>query len=150
MSITSTVLPSSIDEVAALAKMVGLNPVTMAWIYEEPPPPATPPPRYQYEPLSDSEWEVISPHWPMFNQSKTNPRDIVNALLMKAATGCSWGDVSAYATVEAARQQFKRRARSGVLGFLPDVLLGQLDEGRLAQFVKLAGLSRLSIERWPY
>ena len=144
-------MPVSTEDVVQLANLAGLTPDTLRWMSSpDPVPTPPPPPRYQYVPLSDSEWVAISPHWPTFNQSRTNPRDIVNALLMKAATGCSWGDVSAYATVEAARQQFKRRARSGVLGFLPDVLLGQLDEGRLAQFVKLAGLSRLSIERWPY
>ena len=81
----------------------------------------------------------------MFNQSKTNPRDIVNALLMKAATGCSWGDVSAYATVEAARQQFKRRAKSGVLRALPDLLRGHVDGDRLEQFVKLAALRKVNV-----
>ena len=129
------------QEVEALARMVGLDPITLAWMSQPPNPPQEPLnilTRYQFVPLSDAEWEVISPHWPTANQSKTRPRDIANALLMTASTSCGWGDVAAYATAEAARQQFKRRAKSGVLGRLPDLLRGKLDEGRHRQVELLA------------
>ena len=131
------------EEVAGLAGLVDLAPGTLAWLSKPAAPPATPPPpRYAYDPLTDAEWSAVSPHWPTFNQSKTSPRDIVNALLMVTSTGCGWNDVAAYATVESARQQMKRRAKSGVLKALPNFLRGQIDDGRLGQFVKLAAMDR--------
>ena len=131
-------MPVSTEDVVQLANLAGLTPDTLRWMSSPDPVPTPPPPRYQYVPLSDSEWEAISPHWPTFNQSRTNPRDIVNALLMVASTGCGWGDVSEFATGEAARQQMKRRM--GVLGALPELLRGRVGEGRLGQFVTLARL----------
>ena len=131
------------EEVAGLAELADLAPGTLAWLSEPAAPPATPPPpRYAYVPLTDAEWSAVSPHWPVANQARTSPRDIVNALLMIASSGCGWGDVGKFSTVEAARQQMKRRAKSGVLKALPNFLRGQIDDGRLGQFVKLAALDR--------
>ena len=128
------------DEVEALSKIADLKPETLAWMWapkEEATSPPPPPPRHQYVPLTDAEWSAISPHWPTANQARTSPRNIVNSLLMMASTGCSWNDVEAYATVEAARQQFRRRAKAGVLKALPEALRGHVDDKRLAQFEKL-------------
>ena len=131
-------LPVSTEDVVQLAKLAGLAPDTLRWMSSPDPMPTPPPPRYTYVPLSDEEWSMVAPHWPTFNQSKTNPRDIVNALLMVASTGCGWGEISEFATGEAARHQMKRRMMSGVLKALPELLRGSVGEGRLGQFVKLA------------
>ena len=106
-------------EVEALARMAGIDPGTLSWMSQPPPPivePAEIPPRYVYAPLTDNEWEVISPHWPTHNQARTAPRDIVNGLLKIASTGCGWRDAPEFATDEALRQQWQRRKKSGVLG----------------------------------
>ena len=74
----------------------------LAWMsFPDPVPTPTPPPRYAYVPLTDEEWSMVAPHWPTFNQAKTGARDIVNALLMIASTGCVWNDVAEFATGEA-------------------------------------------------
>ena len=127
------------DEAVALARLVNLEPNTLAWMWSPTDEaPTTPVARYPYEPLTDAEWEIISPHWPAANQASTPPRNIVDALLKIASTGCGWGNVSEFATTEAARQQYRRRAKSRVLVALPRVLSGQLVDWRLRQFDQLA------------
>ena len=132
------------EEVEALCQMVGLDPATLVWMSQPPIPqvPANVPPRYQFVPLSDDEWEIISPHWPTYNQARTHPRSIVNALLKIAATGCGWNGAEEFATEEAARQQFRRRWKSGALGMLVDVLKGRVDDERHGQFAALTALEK--------
>lgn len=128
------------EEVAALAELMGLDPNTLSWMTVPPPEaPAPPLSRFKYDPLSDAEWEVIAPHWPSANQASTAPRAIVNALLMKASTGCGWGHVAEIASPEAARQQYRRRKKSGQLATLAQLLRGRLTERRLSQIERLRG-----------
>ncbi len=129
------------EEQREALKAVGLAPDTMTWLFEPPivtqalPPPR---PRYAYERLSDQEWAVISPHWPSATQANTSPRNIVDALLKLASTGCPWNAVADLAPPEAARLQLRRRLKSGSLAIIAEGVEGKLSETRVAQFKRLA------------
>ena len=128
-------------EVEALARMIDIDASTLVWMSLPPPlivEPVPIPPRYVFFPLTDDEWEAISPHWATHNQARTDPRDIVNGLLKIASTGCGWRDSPEFATDEALRQQWQRRKKSGVLGKLPELLKGRVGDVRLRQFEQLA------------
>lgn len=132
----------SIEQREAI-QAVGLAPETMAWMSEPPTVAqllAPPPPRYAYERLSDQEWAVVSPHWPSATQANTSPRNIIDALLKLASTGCPWNVVADLAPPEAARLQYRRRLNSGVLATLADAVQGQLSDARVQQFRRLAQL----------
>lgn len=126
-------------DVEALAKLAGLHPGTLGWMNDPLPTKVVePPPRFPYDPLTDDEWEVICPLWPVFNQARTEPRSIVNGLLKIASTDCGWRGAQEFATDEALRQQFQRRKKSGVLGRMIELLRERVGDVRLGQLEQLA------------
>ena len=129
------------EEVETLARMVDLSPDTLRWMSLPPPlivEPVPIPPRYVYSPLTDDEWDAVSPHWPTFNQARTDPRAIVNGLMKIASTSCGWRGAAEFGTDEALRQQWQRRKKSGALERLVELLKGRVGDVRLRQFELLA------------
>ena len=76
--------------------------------------------------LTDSEWEIISEYFPLWNSSDHHKRSLVNAVFYIDKTGCQWRylpkEYPPYSTV----WSFYRRARlSGLWEKIMDALVKQ-------------------------
>lgn len=105
-------------QIDTTAELLGVSPSFLAKLERDLAAPVEPRPsrddlRWPYEPMDDETWSIVAPIWGEARQAKVPSRAIVDALLMKATTGCPWDAVARYAPPEAVRNQLRRRSRSG-------------------------------------
>lgn len=132
------------EQIARAADLLGVSPAFLARLEIDLAAPIGPTPapaslRWPYTPMDDATWAVIAPLWGEAAQARVPSRAIVDALLMKTTTVCPWDAVARFAPPEAARNQLKRRARSGGLLALLDVVRNKLSADRMDQLARLAG-----------